>query len=785
MLTARHSIRQTKLRSARWATCASVLALFLLTLALALAAPARSAATPLPGSLSLRSPLNCISEEGYEEELIKEGHEAGLIDCGTLLPEGTLNAAYEVQVSPDGKNVYSVAVSGDLVEYARDQANGTLTEIGCVTAGTTACAAANSITGVAAMSRPAAIAISPGGEDVYVLGQGTNSLVEFTRNPETGLLTERGCLSEEGTECASRSAKGLNQPYGIAVSPDGENVYVVSFNDKAIAEFSRNVSTGELTQLPGQNNCITSSSKVRTGCETEGALGLEDAIGVAVSPDGKDVYVAAGGTEGEGAIAAFERDPSTGALAQLPSEEGCISTTDTSCAPGVAIEGPEDLVVSPDGRNVYANSSKDSAVLEFRREPSGALAQLASPNACLMEVPAKAGCTEAKGVGEALGVAISPGGEDVYASSAKEDDEAVFSRDAETGALTQLPAPYECTGKGETEGKLDNECGTQGVHGIAGARRVTVSPDGMNLYVAGQNDHALVELARAVTPSVSIVGSATGPAAGGTVVTVTGAGFVEGATVDFGTTPSASVVVNSASSITAISPAGSGTVGVTVSTYAGTSAVSPADQFTYSAPPVSSLPSVSLPLIIPSPVLAVSGNVAPISGTVLVRVPGSKSFVALSSLREIPFGTVIEATHGHVSVTTAEPDGKTQTGEFFEGEFILKQGRNGMVVAELTGGNFSVCPTARERAHKATAAATHTTASGKHVVRKLWANAHGSFSTKGNYAAGAVQGTEWLTEDLCDGTLIRVTRDKVLVTNLVTHHHVEVKVGHKYLAKAP
>jgi hypothetical protein len=71
------------------------------------------------------------------------------------------------------------------------------------------------------------------------------------------------------------------------------------------------------------------------------------------------------------------------------------------------------------------------------------------------------------------------------------------------------------------------------------------------------------------------------------------------------------------------------------------------------------------------------------------------------------------------------------------------------------------------------------------VVRKLWANAHGSFSTKGNYAAGAVQGTEWLTEDLCEGTLIRVTRDKVLVTNLVTHHHHEVTTGHKYLAKAP
>ena len=54
-------------------------------------------------------------------------------------------------------------------------------------------------------------------------------------------------------------------------------------------------------------------------------------------------------------------------------------------------------------------------------------------------------------------------------------------------------------------------------------------------------------------------------------------------------------------------------------------------------------------------------------------------------------------------------------------------------------------------------------------MRKLWSNAHGSFSTRGSYAVGAVQGTEWLTEDFCEGTLIRVTRDKVKVTDLVHH----------------
>ena len=87
------------------------------------------------------------------------------------------------------------------------------------------------------------------------------------------------------------------------------------------------------------------------------------------------------------------------------------------------------------------------------------------------------------------------------------------------------------------------------------------------------------------------------------------------------------------------------------------------------------------------PVLAVNGNVAPISGIVLVRLPGEPTFVLLSSLRRIPFGSVIEATEGRVKVTTAAPGGGTQTGEFFAGQFILRQGRNGVVVAELSGGD--------------------------------------------------------------------------------------------------
>jgi hypothetical protein len=165
---------------------------------------------------------------------------------------------------------------------------------------------------------------------------------------------------------------------------------------------------------------------------------------------------------------------------------------------------------------------------------------------------------------------------------------------------------------------------------------------------------------------------------------------------------------------------------------------------------------------------------------VLVRLPGTTRFVPLTSLRQVPFGTVVDATDGTVAVTTAKARGGLQTGQFFEGEFVLTQARNGVVGATLAGGRFSVCPRVRRRGHHA-----RTSSRRRRVVRKLWSNAHGSFSTKGTYAAGAVQGTEWLTEDLCEGTLIRVTRDKVRVTDLVRHRVRIVRAGHSYLVKRP
>ena len=118
--------------------------------------------------------------------------------------------------------------------------------------------------------------------------------------------------------------------------------------------------------------------------------------------------------------------------------------------------------------------------------------------------------------------------------------------------------------------------------GSAGTVDVTVVTPGGASPVNSPAD----QFSYAAAPSGDGHQSDVGPAAGGTSVTITGTGFTGATAVDFGTTAATNVMVKSATQITATSPAGTGTVDVTVVTPGGASPVnSPADQFSYVAAP--------------------------------------------------------------------------------------------------------------------------------------------------------------------------------------------------------
>jgi 6-phosphogluconolactonase (cycloisomerase 2 family) len=117
------------------------------------------------------------------------------------------------------------------------------------------------------------------------------------------------------SECAD--ANGLNTPLSVALSPDGKSLYATSENLDAVSAFSRNTTTGVLTQLSDEAGCVAENSASVPPCADGEALGSPQSI--ALSPDGKSLYVA---SEGSNAVAVFSRNTNTGALTQLADPEG-------------------------------------------------------------------------------------------------------------------------------------------------------------------------------------------------------------------------------------------------------------------------------------------------------------------------------------------------------------------------------------------------------------------------------------------------------------------------------
>ena len=171
-------------------------------------------------------------------------------------------------------------------------------------------------------------------------------------------------------------------------------------------------------------------------------------------------------------------------------------------------------------------------------------------------------------------------------------------------------------------------------------------------------------------------------------------------------------------------------------------------------------------------------------GTVRVKLPDSPRYVPISSATTVPFGTTVDATSGTVQLDLTTPSG-TIKGQLYGGAFVLTETKSGAVIATLTGGNFAVCPRLPAAKASLTTASAAKKAAPSTVVRKLWANVQGNFTTSGRYASASVRGTHWLTEDLCDGTFVYVAFGAVRVTADATHRSTLVKGGRSLLVRAP
>jgi YVTN family beta-propeller protein len=557
-------------------------------------------------------------------------------------------------------------------------------------------------------------------------------------------------------------------PLGVAIAPDARRAYVVNVG---ATPGSGSVSVIDLTADP---------PAVRANVPVPG--GTPNFI--AIAPDGAKAYVS---NPGNGTIVPLD-------LTRDPPAAG---------TPFSAGGGPEGVAFTPDGRKAYAADLTGNAVIpidvatDSPRAPitlpsrgpfaisvtpdgrSAYVANLNGSSVTPIDVTTDTAGPDIPVGPQPQGIAVAPDGTTVYVGSGG------------SGTLTPIQVATNTPGQPIPVGNDP--------YGIA------ITPDGRKAYVTngGTGDRTVVPVDLSRTPATPGTPIQVGTAPRGIAITPdqpaqasyaiasapSGAGTVfdaSSSSARFGTIAayrwsfgdgSPDVTTTTAQTSHVYMAVGNYTTTVTETTEGGTST---AELFTGQTASRAGGPSaasrrVAVITRTRSPVAGIRVSAEPVSGSVVVRLPGATRFAPLGGGRQLRIGTVVDARHGAVRIT-ATSDGRVYAGVFSEGIFRIAQRKRRGATADmqLFGGSFRDCPRS-----------VHEAANKKRSVRHLWGDGSGRFRTVGRFSAAAVRGTNWLTNDLCGATLTKVVSGSVAVRDFVRHRTVVVRAGKQYLARAP
>ena len=204
---------------------------------------------------------------------------------------------------------------------------------------------------------PFELALSPDGRNAYV-ATFNSGVLQYSVDPASGTLTPKTPFSVPAGDTSE----------GVAVAPDGRSAYVSDINSGTISQYDIDAASGQLTPK--------TPPTVPTG--------VGPTNGLVVTPDGRNAYVynsgvGGGPTPGE-TVSQYDVDPSTGAL--------------TPKTPAFVAAGPgstaSDATLSPDGRSLYVVNS--FAVRQYSIHPTTGALSPKSP-ASVPTDPAEGGST--------------------------------------------------------------------------------------------------------------------------------------------------------------------------------------------------------------------------------------------------------------------------------------------------------------------------------------------------------------------------------------------------------
>lgn len=332
--------------------------------------------------------------------------------------DGVLSMSLPIGVvlSPDEKNLYVSSNSDSaIVIFARDTVTGALSYVDKVAQATVAKATvANSVPNVDGLSGVAKLAMSPDGKHLYAAGVTNGSVAIFARDATTGTLVFRNTLKYRHGNTGN-----LQQAYAIAMSPRGDQLYVASHNPTGFPDvlivLTRDLVTGELTFKEERMN------------GTSGIVGMTSPEDIAVSPTGEEIYLV---SQEDHALVMFKRVGDTLIYHQTVVNNGSEGV--------IKMAAPRNIVVAPNGRDVYVTSMTDSAIIHLQKE---------SVSEKLVQVHAYVnGAEQLSQLTGTYDLALSANGGHLAVSSLFDNpltdpidnSLTIFRRNPETGALTWL-----------------------------------------------------------------------------------------------------------------------------------------------------------------------------------------------------------------------------------------------------------------------------------------------------------------------------------------------------------
>lgn len=245
-----------------------------------------------------------------------------------------LNAPSHITLSPDGLHAYVSSFEGDaIVVFSISPNTGQLTYSNTIT---------QNDTDLTNLDGPRTSLISDDGAFLYLANFWSDSILVFARDENSGSLS----LIDEYTNNIDEIT-GLDGIRDLKLSPDQNFLYAIGFSGDSVAVFARSSEFGVLEFVQSLHN------------NANGVTGLDGVSSITLSPDGLFAYTTG---QNEDAITLFNRNPADGTLTFNKLYRNNILGVKN-------IDGVIDLIISPDGQDLYAAGSFSDAIVQFKRNP--------------------------------------------------------------------------------------------------------------------------------------------------------------------------------------------------------------------------------------------------------------------------------------------------------------------------------------------------------------------------------------------------------------------------------